>query len=90
VSGVVSDDDQPEAHVRHERATREAWNMVGVDADLGPRCVAFCGARADNHWFFTSVDHVVHTLIASTAITPCRLCLVVIREVIDRELRGEV
>lgn len=84
----MTDDEQHPRHVRNERATRERWKLIGVDAPVPvAAATGWCGEVADNQWFFTSPQHVLLYLAnGAGAITPCPDCLRVMRDILDEEI----
>lgn len=76
--------------VREERATREAYGLVGNEKEL-PRDmgVSWCGERMSGV-LFVSADHALRTLMLGGGREPCRNCLREMRDIITIELDGLV
>lgn len=76
--------------VREERATREAYGLVGNEKEL-PRDmgISWCGERMSGV-LFVDADHALRTIMLGDGRAPCRNCLREIRDIVTIELDGLV
>ncbi len=78
-------------HVRDERASREAFGMIGVERELPMGSgVAWCSKKLVGEWCFVDASHALLSLRYQGDIAACPACLRAIRTVIDAELAGKL
>lgn len=73
-------------HVRDERGTREHFNLVGKEIPYAHPVKAWCGAFVGREFHFLDAEHAISYLVDGGSITPCRFCLIKLREILNQEL----